>query len=87
MFPSCRSEKDFVGIHSLEFRENYKNNDSVDSQAALHRADSHLTVDYDTVTEVCDLPLERCMRILPHDQNGGAFFIAVFQKYDPLPGD
>jgi len=33
------------------------------------------------------LPLERCMRILPHDQNSGAFFIAVFHKHSPLPGD
>lgn len=31
------------------------------------------------------LPLERCMRILPHDQNSGAFFIAVFHKYSHLP--
>ncbi|XP_031491987.1 uncharacterized protein LOC116258757 isoform X1 [Nymphaea colorata] len=30
--------------------------------------------------EVSNFPLERCMRILPHDQNGGAFFIAVLQK-------
>lgn len=36
--------------------------------------------------EVSDLPLERCMRIVPHDQNSGAFFIAVFQKLLPLPG-
>ncbi|VFQ99785.1 unnamed protein product [Cuscuta campestris] len=30
--------------------------------------------------EVSTLPLERCMRIMPHDQNTGAFFIAVFHK-------
>ncbi|XP_020537968.1 RNA cytosine-C(5)-methyltransferase NSUN2 isoform X2 [Jatropha curcas] len=35
--------------------------------------------------EVSDLPLERCMRILPHDQNSGAFFIAVLHKLSPLP--
>uniref|UniRef100_A0A1J3G155 tRNA (Cytosine(34)-C(5))-methyltransferase n=1 Tax=Noccaea caerulescens TaxID=107243 RepID=A0A1J3G155_NOCCA len=35
--------------------------------------------------EVCDLPLERCVRILPHDQNTGGFFIAVFHKVSPLP--
>lgn len=34
--------------------------------------------------EISSFPLERCMRILPHDQNGGAFFIAVFQKISPL---
>lgn len=31
-------------------------------------------------------PLERCMRIVPQDQNGGAFFVAVFHKSAPLPG-
>lgn len=36
--------------------------------------------------EVSDLPLERCMRIVPHDQNTGAFFIAVLHKLSPLPG-
>ncbi|KAJ0252404.1 S-adenosyl-L-methionine-dependent methyltransferases superfamily protein [Hirschfeldia incana] len=35
--------------------------------------------------EVCDLPLERCMRIVPHDQNTGGFFIAVLHKVSPLP--
>ncbi|KAL2635588.1 hypothetical protein R1flu_007067 [Riccia fluitans] len=34
--------------------------------------------------EVSSLPLERCMRILPHDQNSGGFFIAVFQKVAPF---
>jgi len=36
--------------------------------------------------EVSDFPLEHCMRIVPHDQNTGAFFIAVLQKVSPLPG-
>ncbi|KAI3975356.1 hypothetical protein MKX01_022118 [Papaver californicum] len=35
--------------------------------------------------EVSDLPLEHCMRIVPHDQNTGAFFIAILQKVSPLP--
>lgn len=39
----------------------------------------------DLIEEVSDLPLERCMRIVPHDQNSGAFFIAVLQKLSPLP--
>ncbi|XP_022844248.1 tRNA (cytosine(34)-C(5))-methyltransferase-like isoform X1 [Olea europaea var. sylvestris] len=34
--------------------------------------------------EVSTLPLERCMRIVPHDQNTGAFFIAVFHKLSSL---
>ncbi|XP_047329348.1 RNA cytosine-C(5)-methyltransferase NSUN2 [Impatiens glandulifera] len=35
--------------------------------------------------EVSSFPLERCMRIVPHDQNTGAFFIAVFHKISQLP--
>ncbi|KAL3527620.1 hypothetical protein ACH5RR_012276 [Cinchona calisaya] len=35
--------------------------------------------------EVSSLPLERCMRIVPHDQNTGAFFIAVLHKLSALP--
>ncbi|CAL1352881.1 unnamed protein product [Linum trigynum] len=43
------------------------------------------TSNEDFVEETSDLPLERCMRIVPHDQNSGAFFIAVLQKLSPLP--
>eukprot|EP00124_Ichthyophonus_hoferi_P001634 Ihof_evm11s90 gene=Ihof_evmTU11s90 len=34
--------------------------------------------------DVADLHLERCMRILPQDQNTGGFFIAVLKKTSPL---
>ncbi|KAG2635617.1 hypothetical protein PVAP13_2NG400100 [Panicum virgatum] len=37
-----------------------------------------------TRTEHSDYPLHRCMRIVPHDQNSGAFFIAVLRKHSPL---
>ncbi|XP_058087072.1 uncharacterized protein LOC131234303 isoform X2 [Magnolia sinica] len=40
--------------------------------------------DTDCKGEVSVLPLEHCMRILPHDQNSGAFFIAVLHKLSPL---
>lgn len=36
--------------------------------------------------EVSSLPLERCMRILPQDQDTGGFFIAVFRKNSPFKG-
>ena len=32
-------------------------------------------------------PLHRCMRIVPHDEDGGAFFIAVIHKLSPLNGN
>lgn len=30
------------------------------------------------------LPLERCMRFLPHHNDTGGFFVAVFEKVKPL---
>ncbi|KAI5396638.1 hypothetical protein KIW84_062735 [Lathyrus oleraceus] len=41
----------------------------------------------ESADEVSAFPLEHCMRILPHDQNTGAFFIAVLQNISPLPAD
>ncbi|XP_077213231.1 uncharacterized protein LOC143848230 [Tasmannia lanceolata] len=38
----------------------------------------------DSKEEASSFPLERCMRILPHDQNSGSFFIAVLHKLSPL---
>ncbi|XP_051140976.1 uncharacterized protein LOC127258243 isoform X2 [Andrographis paniculata] len=46
--------------------------------------DSATTMD-NLEAEVSDLPLEHCMRIVSHDQNSGAFFIAVFHKITSLP--
>lgn len=40
----------------------------------------------DEYMEESCFPLQRCMRIVPHDQNTGAFFIAVFHKVGSLPG-
>ncbi|KAL5201391.1 hypothetical protein ABZP36_035745 [Zizania latifolia] len=37
-----------------------------------------------THTEYSNFPLHHCMRIVPHDQNSGAFFIAVLQKLSPI---
>jgi len=31
--------------------------------------------------------LERCMRVLPHDQNTGGFFVACIRKLKPWPSD
>ncbi|XP_060569346.1 RNA cytosine-C(5)-methyltransferase NSUN2-like [Ruditapes philippinarum] len=37
------------------------------------------------ITEAQDAKLERCIRVLPHQQNTGAFFIAVIHKTQELP--
>uniref|UniRef100_T1IHK3 tRNA (cytosine(34)-C(5))-methyltransferase n=1 Tax=Strigamia maritima TaxID=126957 RepID=T1IHK3_STRMM len=37
--------------------------------------------------EVQNLHLNRCIRIVPHDQNTGGFFVAVLKKVALLPGE
>jgi multisite-specific tRNA:(cytosine-C5)-methyltransferase len=50
-------------------------------------ANSSKTLDSTSIrTEHSDYPLHQCMRIVPHDQNSGAFFIAVLHKLSPLNG-
>lgn len=49
---------------------------------------SYKKLNYTSIhTEHSDYPLHRCMRIVPHDQNSGAFFIAVLHKVSPLNGN
>ena len=59
--------------------------DNGDSEDGVQAIENCMTNGY--TEEVSDFPLERCMRIVPHDQNTGAFFIAVLQKVSPLPGN
>lgn len=37
--------------------------------------------------EECGLPLHRSMRVVPHDQDTGGFFVAVFRKLKHLEGE
>lgn len=83
MFPSGQNLKD-----SAETTEKNENGGVISREDECKEADSSVvdaTPD-EPVVEVSDLPLERCMRIIPHDQNTGAFFIAVLHKVSPLPG-
>ncbi|KAJ4833650.1 hypothetical protein Tsubulata_001279 [Turnera subulata] len=79
MFPS--------GIrHVAPADDDQQHEDSMNSVEGSEAVKDLLTSQEDGVTpEVSDLPLELCMRIMPHDQNSGAFFIAVLQKLSPLP--
>ncbi|KAJ4966009.1 hypothetical protein NE237_017858 [Protea cynaroides] len=62
-----------------------QNGSNLDCEEGLGKLESFAPPTVDLVDEVSSLPLERCMRILPHDQNTGAFFIAVFHKLSLLP--
>ncbi|KAM1181875.1 hypothetical protein ACFX13_000436 [Malus domestica] len=84
MFPSGRSFTEQMDANgSMEVGEKHENGGNVED--ALQSTDDPATVANEQEEEVSDFPLERCMRIVPHDQNGGAFFIAVFHKHSALP--
>ena len=50
-------------------QENGESENSEDGTQPMENASTK-----DLIEEVSDLHLERCMRIVPHDQNSGAFF-------------
>ncbi|XP_042485041.1 RNA cytosine-C(5)-methyltransferase NSUN2-like isoform X2 [Macadamia integrifolia] len=62
-----------------------KNGSNIDCEEGFGQLENFVIPTVVSDDEVSSLPLERCMRILPHDQNTGAFFIAVFHKLSPLP--
>lgn len=86
MFPSGKNYVEASdSTHDTTLGEMPENNrDSVNESQSKENKTS-LTDDLEE--EISNLPLEYCMRIVPHDQNSGAFFIAVFQKLSPLPGN
>lgn len=65
----------------------HENGTDLNSDEGLQPIEYFWTSADDLEEEVSDLPLERCMRLVPHDQNSGAFFIAVLQKVSLLPGN
>ncbi|XP_030463257.2 uncharacterized protein LOC115683020 isoform X2 [Syzygium oleosum] len=84
MFPSGSSVEPVD--HSVGLEEEHQNGHATSSEDPRIQFDEPVTLVNNLEEEVSTFPLERCMRIVPHDQNGGAFFIAVFHKVGPLPG-
>ncbi|KAF3439255.1 hypothetical protein FNV43_RR17531 [Rhamnella rubrinervis] len=89
MFPSGRNYVDTAdNNHSMELGEECKDNVDENCEESevtlLPTGDSRVPAE-ELDEEVSEFPLERCMRIMPHDQNGGAFFIAVVHKLSSLP--
>ncbi|KAH0912841.1 hypothetical protein HID58_036162 [Brassica napus] len=82
MFPSGKNLTD-----STQTTQNNENGGVNASEDGCKETDKSVVdaIPDEPVVEVSDLPLERCMRIIPHDQNTGAFFIAVLQKVSHLP--
>ena len=80
MFPSGKSYLDLT-----DNNQKCENGEKVKSEDGAQPDDPVSSTD-NVEEEVSDLPLECCMRIMPHDQNTGAFFIAVLHKVSNLPG-
>ncbi|KAG8383552.1 hypothetical protein BUALT_Bualt04G0025500 [Buddleja alternifolia] len=85
MFPSGKSyEETSEHDHGIETGQLSENSDGNSANRPQVVDDSVAPLN-DLEAEVSDLPLDHCMRIVPHDQNSGAFFIAVFHKLSSLP--
>ncbi|KAJ7956790.1 tRNA (Cytosine(34)-C(5))-methyltransferase [Quillaja saponaria] len=86
MFPSGRSFLDLVDDkHDIDVQNNVSNGGNGNSEDGLQATEKSV-IEYDGLDgKVSEFPLEHCMRIVPHDENSGAFFIAVLQKLSSLP--
>ncbi|KAL0350087.1 UNVERIFIED_CONTAM: RNA cytosine-C(5)-methyltransferase NSUN2 [Sesamum radiatum] len=85
MFPSGKSHDETSELdHETEPRQFCENGDG-NPENAIQVTDGSVAPTNSVEAEVSPLPLERCMRIVPHDQNSGAFFIAVLHKVSSLP--
>lgn len=85
MFPSGKTEAD-SSMNEVTCTELCDNGCNQNLKNAVLMAEEHAASTNIMEEEVSTLPLEHCMRIVPHDQNTGAFFIAVFHKISHLPG-
>ncbi|RZC93037.1 hypothetical protein C5167_028396 [Papaver somniferum] len=99
MFPSGQSFDDETSVPSGQGKRVVPPGNDTEMENMEEKTESVCNVVPDHVTErsevfaspndalemeVSDLPLERCMRIVPQDQNTGALFIAILQKVSPL---
>ncbi|KAK7306103.1 hypothetical protein VNO77_44023 [Canavalia gladiata] len=84
MFPNGGSYEDIDSNCNISTEDDIVADDvGRNSEDGVQAVGNRVMLDF--TEEVSDFPLERCMRLLPHDQNTGAFFIAVLQKVSPLP--
>ncbi|KAL6575929.1 hypothetical protein OROHE_000400 [Orobanche hederae] len=72
--------------HETETGHLCENSDG-STENGLQLTNASLAASDSLEAEVSSLPLQHCMRIVPHDQNSGAFFIAVLHKVSCLPAN
>ncbi|XP_027179876.1 tRNA (cytosine(34)-C(5))-methyltransferase-like [Coffea eugenioides] len=86
MFPTGRTFEDIsdndCAISTEELCTKISNGNSEDG---IELEDDSVANTNLSDVEESTLPLEHCMRIAPHDENTGAFFIAVLHKISALP--
>ena len=88
MFPSGRCYVESTeNNQDVELGEKHENGGDGNSEEGIQQSEDPVALADELDEEVSNFPLEHCMRIMPHDQNSGAFFIAVFHKLSPLPGN
>ncbi|XP_061344392.1 uncharacterized protein LOC133290324 [Gastrolobium bilobum] len=84
MFPSGKSYQDLVDSNcNVDMGDDITNGDNGNAEDGIQAVENPVMPE--SAEEVSEFPLEHCMRIVPQDQNTGAFFIAVLQKVSPLP--
>lgn len=86
MFPSGNLYEEISEPNQETATGQISENSNGNKENGAELIDDSVTRTSNLEAEVSDLPLERCMRIVPHDQNSGAFFIAVLHKLSPVPG-
>ena len=64
------------GLHEWQVWDKFGYHPSFDGEEQMHKLSATMFSDEETKK----LPLERCMRLLPHHQDTGGFFVAVFEK-------
>ncbi|KAL6661248.1 hypothetical protein ACP70R_000632 [Stipagrostis hirtigluma subsp. patula] len=98
MFPSSKSiEESHTVCDDVEVNvdntSSFLRNRNIDEIVKVNHdmdgvsTNSDKSLDYTLNIMDSNFPLHRCMRIVPHDQNSGAFFIAVLHKLTPLNGN
>ncbi|XP_047075452.1 RNA cytosine-C(5)-methyltransferase NSUN2-like isoform X1 [Lolium rigidum] len=96
MFPSSKSKYEGHVVYNnvdakLEYSTSFSRNFKIEEMSNVNcdtggvsTSISTQSSDYTSNSVGSKSPLSRCMRIIPHDQDGGAFFIAVIHKLSPL---
>lgn len=92
MFPTSKSTHVCHGIevnadNNVSFSRNFNIEDTSKvncDTGGVSSSNSAESLETTSNSVDSNFPLYRCMRIVPHDQDSGAFFIAVLHKLSPL---